>query len=135
MLDPKELRIGNAVQYRLPGNDLFYKTGKVVRIHVNGFSLDDSTDQEKCEGIPIAQVHLEACGFRFHEDPQTHQMNGHAVWGTLSVYFIGNSVLTFASNAYTNYRIEYVHQLQNLHYILTGFELEYNLQSLNNSIV
>jgi hypothetical protein len=108
-MEAKELRIGNIVKYE---NTVYLHGGKITEVDN---IIQGETDYY--EPIPLTEDWLLKFGF---EKTSLH-------------YFRKAGVLIQAEdNCYECYlgsvvaKLEYVHQLQNLYFALTGTELEYN---------
>lgn len=136
MIDIKELRIGNYVR---PQNTTGAKS-------VNGivFSIDDyrvsvegnknQYDYHLLTPIPLSRDILLNSGFWQAEDYDCYSINIFDKFG-LGIKYNSNVVIFYvtdvASNGIlelpTSHKLEYVHQLQNLYFALTGKELEVKL--------
>lgn len=109
IIDAKELRIGNLVQYPLIGI-LPIETGADI----------DSVYEAAGTPIPLTSEWLERCGFvkdiLFENQSPTY---------FLGDFFIDSSTFqpTDAGFPIAKYKIQYLHQLQNLYFALTGEEL------------
>lgn len=117
-IDAKELRIGNWYNIKNPMDG---------KLYINQFTI--WTEYIEFEGygepIPLTPEILIACGLKLHT-------------GTFPTYDIGKLSIHLPSNDYKNGRTyfnqwciiegvpEYLHQLQNFHFALTGKELTYN---------
>ena len=75
-----------------------------------------------CDPIPLSQNWLEKLGFEYSEFEDLYQKDGFDVDIEDGVY------CHFYLNEYGDWYkdIDYVHQLQNLYFALTGEELTYN---------
>lgn len=143
LLEPKDLRIGNILDY----------DGKFV--HVTNLSLDiDDEYQEtigfcewgktkneksdwnrslcdKLSPIPLTPEILEKCGFKKNGTFDKQFNNGNQIEIDLSDEYKGE-VWLGGSDSCTNgmgfvANCQYLHQLQNLYFALTGEELTVNL--------
>lgn len=122
-----ELRIGNLIQ------DIKYKSPmRIVQFYGNTmFELDSpymdytdyrcDADLDNYEPIPITEEWLIKFGFKRDSvmDGETRRLNNFNIGKLTKGYFIEGGV----SNDKTSINIEYVHQLQNLYFSLTGEEL------------
>lgn len=122
MIKANELRIGNLVQFESETG--FTEQVKVVCIRENDFDAegDEVFHNEKYDGdyepIPLTPEILEAAGFDKvsgltydHKDGNTIRESSGQYW-----YYV---------KIHGNLRsIQYLHQLQNLYFSLTGKELE-----------
>lgn len=121
MIKANELRIGNLIKYGV-------HTAPVLSIF-NGTSGNVKSDNPyvclpfpgeirnlyEIEPIPLSSEILEKCGLINNE-----------VFPAIEYFSIKDGSLYFERN-YTAVNIEYLHQLQNLYFALTGEELVINL--------
>lgn len=111
MVQANELRLGNYVIDTVTNT-----CGKIKGI--------SSLDNDIYEGIPLTPEILEKCGFEYkHLPPKEHYFsNGMVVIDTYKTkdafYYNGH---------FCDVSLDYVHQLQNLYFALTGKELEISL--------
>lgn len=149
MVEPKELRIGSLVY---PGN--FLHDNEIVSVleifkgsydqYEIRFSAKDASGQpytpsalvEKCNPVPLTSEWLERFGFEKHEDlPPSYKIPNIDGWpifveGVLIDYVDGkiqSQAMCFSVQVQMEYeiaKVQYVHQLQNLYFALTGQELE-----------
>ncbi len=119
MIDAKELRIGNFIQN---GQGLFAKVNAI-----------DGGMWMHFEGIPLTPEILSKCGFILKEG-MNYNIYRKAVTfpdahGLMSpqVYSINENCTNIFMNGRWICRIDFLHQLQNLFFALTGEELEINL--------
>jgi hypothetical protein len=121
-----ELRIGNLVKYNDGG--IF----KVIGIYNFGLDVEDDIEStymeyENFSPIPLTEEWLLKFGFEINR--QTKE--GNNIWrcyseeGFFEVEQIGSSFFLDDNNCYGT-KINYVHQLQNLYFALTGEELKSN---------
>jgi hypothetical protein len=124
MIDPKELRLDNWVEYTP-------FTGIAEHIQINVFNFADLTGQtdaakpewkSRYNPIPLTPEILEKCGFEnngfycTHSDPYMEispSATGFILSVNCSEYEIGET-------------FNHLHQLQNLYFALTGEELNYS---------
>src|SRR6185312_9286781 len=114
MIKANELRIGNYIQGGII-NSIGYKIGVQGNSSKEVFYIHESTLQP----IPLTPEILERCGFEKHgeKDEIRYYLN--------DFYFEDISLKRdecFIAN------VEYLHQLQNLYFALTGQELEFTQQ-------
>ena len=114
----QELRIGNWFQDKFT-SDRF----QVILISDEVIVFDYETEKEwQAEPIPLTEEILLKCGF--------YQENGVMSYATQDYSSVKITYETLAKYyrlyPYT-YRIDYLHQLQNLYFDLTGEELEVKL--------
>lgn len=125
MIDPRELRIGNLLEYE-------YQTVTVDVISDSGFAVSGDElypveeNIEDVKPIPITPEWLERMGFK-HTVAKGY--GGQDMWAGMG--FITNGLVNFRGTpkhlhleGYFNTQVKYVHQLQNLYFALTGKELE-----------
>lgn len=119
MIDPRELRIGNYLQF---GNDLIDKVLTICFDRREGFLINGQVPVELIEPIPLTTEILAKCGFEWD-----------IYWQGITD---GNWVLTEGEKGYKIaygkrrhdtilWGIQWLHQFQNLYYSLTGTELNY----------
>lgn len=114
MVDPKELRIGNWVK-----NSEMVGTIKNISTRTNAYDLDP---------IPLTPKVFYKCGFSDDIDRDASDMiignfrifAGHHEW-----WFWGTQSPPDDTNGRISVRLDYLHQLQNLYFALTGEELNY----------
>ena len=120
-----ELRIGNLVTESL---------GEILRIV--SLSIDNNIQNICARGknaaiwgmsglnpIPLTTEILEKCGFKFDKN-RPYDMNNYGVdMDEKNLHFYYDSI-TLNFNGFGN--VQYVHQLQNLYFALTGEELTIN---------
>lgn len=137
MIDPKELRIGNWVLFKKDINDVG-ELKKVFAINPDGVSLKEGKgnpcDKHLIYPEPLTEDILLNNPEIFQIYPSVFINAGELPLSEVS-YFVDKLKLTktgynswevkFESNGFTI--VEYVHQLQNLHFALTGAELEVSL--------
>jgi hypothetical protein len=129
MIQANELRIGNYVAL---------KGGDIVPI-ADGGILAINQKRFECYPIPLTPEILEKCGFDVVHKTNNHYAindpNGIKDSHKISVFPTINNQwhIAFSDtlNGYNDYtpttKIQYLHQLQNLYFALTGEELECNL--------
>ena len=123
-MEAKDFRRGNKVRFAAEGIDF-----TVLEISRNGLTVENKTettwiDIDQFEGIPLTEDILVKAGFEFKPTgkevyEQTWiNSNGFEIWqhdkGFCHDYFCGGNV-------------NYLHQLQNLYFALTGQELTIEL--------
>lgn len=114
-MEAKNLRIGNIVYQpnRIGKVDEIWQEAVKLKGYKNGY------DYEHTKPIPLTDEWFENCGFKKDETDWWHQKE------------IGFK--KYDDNTYEEYSnnitIEYVHELQNLFFVLTGTELEINALS------
>jgi len=108
-----EFRLGNLIYYKTEFGELMVY--RMANIHAE-------TYLGVYEPIPLTPEILGKCGFSFF-------CNGYyANKGSFELCIIENEFIYFSiEQQITGKKIEYVHQLQNLYFALTGTELEINL--------
>jgi hypothetical protein len=124
----EELRIGNFIKgcNVYDGRELTVsKVGFDVVFFFNGFAGEYPND---CEGIELTEQWLEKFGFlctvpRFRYETDKYLIEQ---WVTADSYFF--RVKTSASESIMIAEVEFVHQLQNLYFALTGREIELTKQ-------
>lgn len=136
MINTKELMIGNWIlvrqTYREVENihddyiNLSYSCGD----YEGGSGSDYYEELKDIEPIPLSEQILIDCGFIKHKAG----IGGQDMWAGMDAYSYEDSGWLFRGTGsrlhlvgYFNTQIHYVHQLQNLFYLLTGKQLEIKL--------
>lgn len=122
MIDPKDLRIGNFIRFneKFPDDPELEldNEGPMSEDDFNYMLIDDGTFRKNAEYIPLTEEWLNRFGFK----RQNNALNGphkndFSIWNPP-----GESEFSFNDTVMCP-RIEYVHELQNLYFALTGQEL------------
>lgn len=118
MIEPKDLRIGNTI---------YDRHGNVSHIHAGWFYItQDPKRLEDYSPIKLTPKILEGCGFYKGVD-KMYRLN-HVYKIKYTNTKIMSNCVEFYKNAGRNYTfisaLNYLHQLQNLCYSLTGSELK-----------
>lgn len=118
-----ELRIGNWVEKK---QNLPVEYGKVTQVYMDGFTVDYHYPGGWYSPIPLSPEILEKCGFVQDSDDEATWM----VLRTTKFDFIEGDRNGFCE-VYMDFddglRVQYLHQLQNLYFALTGQELNIKL--------
>jgi hypothetical protein len=119
MINPRELRIGNWVNII---KSLYPEEIGIQQLTATGIMYSEVKDDESdliCDPIPITTEILEKCGF-YRIDSE---LAGENLWfhSPIHIYVLNNK---FQHDGYDR-EIKSLHQLQNLHFALTGEELNY----------
>ena len=136
MLDAKDLRIGNYLNKNLKSGNGRILTDKIgcqdiVRIYQNTGSIN-------YEPIELTEEWLLRFGFEVDDDlgdqiyyQIPNQKNGYGICfdhDDIAFYkFYGNGGENVHTLIHDEEHLQYVHQLQNLYFALTGKELEFKL--------
>jgi len=123
MIDAKSLRIGNWIESGITGG-LFQCSAADI------LNIAQGLDEEKTSPIPLSPSVLEGLGFyRFNKpwvpadyDPEDYNRWRFTIWDDDNGDYYYNS-------AEFQTPLQFVHQVQNLHFALTGQELIYNPQT------
>lgn len=95
--------------------------------------LDEFTDIRHFEPIPLTPEVLEACGFEYDESNIKWKINKNSkfefAWGEECGTQFNYSVCRRGVS-----HVNFLHQLQNLYYSLTGQELQIDIEKLKNAI-
>ena len=119
MIDPKQLRIGNFI---------VHKTGTIIEVTAHEIGTLDYNPHYRSDHtpIPLTPEILEGCGFV--------RIGRYAIGaGGYNEYCNGKVKLLKVGKedvyilAFYEPKIQYLHQLQNLYFALTGQELTVNL--------
>ncbi len=124
MIQSTELRLGNLLQsgkgiYKVISISLHESLMEIITISDDGFVIPYPTIYKP---IPITEEWLLKLGFSI-EDNESYQLDtdlGFCIWGR-----IGQSFNVYVNSDSIGNEKEYVHELQNLYFALTGKELEY----------
>lgn len=135
MIDKKELRLGNYVMYEQTTHVVTAISRTLVETHWHGgtenyFHLTDELDP-----IPLTEEVLLKCGFSDKDykqgyigiDYESGAMTFDFVLNKPGVIGNWNKCYTFSLPEHRFVNIDYLHQLQNLYFDLTGEELEVKL--------
>jgi len=121
MIAANELRIGNFILFKQFGKG----EGKVGQMKPGDFGRVKYDDPEESEyhPIPLSPEWLERCGFEKREKTEDGEY-----WGIFNFTLIyarhdEDGYGWFLNGYHNDCHIEYVHQLQNLYFALTGEEL------------
>lgn len=124
MITANELRLGNYLktnQSELPPKVM------VTQVYMDGFTVDYHYPGSWCEPIPLTPEILEKAGFEnFYNSDFTKKWE-HKQNCFLEVSFINGGVRSFRFGGTHLRHIDYLHQLQNLYFYLTGTELNIQL--------
>ncbi|MBS3993135.1 MAG: hypothetical protein KGZ87_05420 [Bacteroidetes bacterium] len=117
-MDPKELRIGNLVEYNNNGHPV-----KITALGINilYYNIDCYSNYKSMNGIPLTEEWLLKLGFEKNTG-----------WDEMIIYQKDGVEILKVYNGFENgidVKINSVHQLQNLYFVLTGKELE--LEEIN----
>lgn len=142
MIDAKELRIGNLVNfsYKYKKQNV-YRSCKVLAIKLDGVALDDihgvlavGFDDSVSPILLTPEILVDACGFE--KDKSNEFWNFYSL---KNGWYIGEALHNEPSAAVkTGYyywgddyhEMQYLHQLQNLYYALTGIELSIDIKKI-----
>lgn len=124
MIDPKELRIGNRIQFIGAADkwEVYYLTANTI----NDGSPEDYAP------IPLSPAILEACGFELDSVTSYGKPVYHNPSFGLLDYYKGKVSLCLETGFSISKPLGFVHQLQNLHFVITGTELEIHLPGTKN---
>jgi hypothetical protein len=121
-MNASELRIGNLV-YGYPFRII--NVGEITKkcVLIKHDETEEPFNYDELEGIPLTPEILEKAGFQYQADIN----NGYY---ELDSFSLDETDGGFLHNACDN-SVDYLHQLQNLYFALTGSELEIQLTSLS----
>ena len=128
MLEPTDLRIGNHIDYERTTHivESLDKEGLVHRWHKMPFdelSNCYDTNYKNIEPIPLTKELLIKCGFTKSGSFRYYirDIDNLFLQIFFELYFVDNII------SYNNQPISYLHDLQNLYYVLYKKELQINL--------
>lgn len=122
-IEPNELRIGNFVKAKSPEKDKYEQPVAVSIEYLQMFCMNPKRVHFK--PIPITRYVLPKAGFRLEYESMftiKYTMKDASIgydWDQMNGWmfrYYGNKI-----------KCDYVHQLQNLYYALTGNELEFKM--------
>lgn len=127
MIQPNELRVGNLIytfdtdyQYG-PDNQFLFKIKEIGNCL---YSEDSSAGFDEIYPIPLTPEILEKCGFKGNY-PSIGILGDGPI---LEIYYKDGGLFFVGSEfTYNEPKIQYLHQLQNLYFALTGEELAFTL--------
>jgi hypothetical protein len=124
VIKASDLRIGNKLLFNEHMVDVFMMDAENIYEYYSSTCTDDVIAIRDCEGIPLTREILDKYGY-VKEGYNAYRKKGSA----LEFSFSGNEVVCAigCSRCRTGVpvaSIEYLHQLQNLVYLLTGTEPE-----------
>lgn len=129
MIKASELRIGNWVNLR--GDNMQVDGGDI-------YDLQDSENLDDWNPVPITPEILEQCGFERNGErykifcTENHWLELHLKTGLASFCF-GFSKNKKDDSVLIGNRFEFIHQLQNLYFALTGEELQVNIHDSHSA--
>ena len=141
MIQPQELRIGNYLNEEVLGTCIVSQiTEKTIWVLTNNLKEDGTQNKREfhiwikhLQPIPITEDELIKLGFKKYNNGdywinlQTHYlelMYSNGFW--YPTYAQIDGFLYYDTTAGTLNCIKYIHQLQNLYFVLTNKELRYN---------
>lgn len=118
MITANELRLGNLVNFM--EDDTIFTVEEIVTDGIGVHNEEESTwiEIDQFSGIPLTEEWLLKFGFtwsHYHQDTAQREYYG------INEYYVCKLNNRFY---YENTKLEYIHQLQNLVFALTGTELE-----------
>lgn len=139
MIDAKEMRLGNHIKYA--DHKVWRKkyVGTTIVIEIDIFP-EILQHPDRFDPIPLTFEALEACGFNWETTEKKHiQIKPSGVTFYVGFYWPEKEFQIMEESMPEMVRIgshiEYLHQLQNLYFSLTGFELFINIPIAQKSPV
>jgi len=99
---------------------------KVTQVYATGFSCNYHWTGGWYEPIPLTPEVLEKCGFHKQNNawvPEGHESKGYTTWD-FTIWDGGRGEYYYNSAEFPT-PLQFLHQLQNLYFALTGEELTY----------
>ena len=112
MIQTNQLRIGNIVRDR--------KTDNYYCIRVLAFN---KPSLERLEPIKLTEQLLINCGFKLRKKTEDGTIYGLLNTTIIYTRSVGSGMCFFLNGYHNDVHIEFLHQLQNLFFLLTGNEL------------
>lgn len=147
MIDAKELRIGNFIRWRLGGGQLI--TGRAHAIEKHKIAIGEDENGigymllQGIEPIPLTEEWLLKFGFEQELLEEENPSEGYFYSLALSDdVYCDLEILSGDRSGFMevylfpyddNFRFKYVHQLQNIYFVLTGKELTYEKHTVPDS--
>ena len=131
MINAKEIRIGNLVEYRitdkLDERKEWWEVSEIDADDIHWLSKVDTKDED-FRAIPITEELLEKLGFKQNKFDKVFEVENCQI----EIYFFDNDIkCTVCVDSVINKNIKHVHQLQNVMQQLTHFLLK---RSINFAI-
>lgn len=140
MINKSELRIGNIVQdtgFRVTSYCTIEELGRwIARLHSITEDIPLALEYAKITPIPLSPELLEACGFELVEgivgqyELRTDRFYFSFYEGKNDIMIHDMKQINTLARGIADLKIEYLHQLQNLVYDLTGAELSINFEKV-----
>lgn len=140
MIDPKELRIGNTIKTNCSSSAEIYSiaSDNTFNHYNDGYVISSNSDLEDAKPIPLTSEILNKCGFTWNQHWLEKDLSFCNWWmrfsngryDHLSIFQYQNAdrnESTVTRIDFGRNRPEYLHQLQNLYFALTGEELKIEL--------
>ena len=135
MIDVHEIRIGNFLSFDFPNGSKLQYRSEHINNDFDGFKFCPTINAitlERISGIPISDSWLLKLGFRKIDRKFRHNWiikchrseNYYSIQFSENKYWLSNS--EYDAWCYVIKDMEYVHQLQNLYFDLTGEEFIVN---------
>lgn len=122
-MNPKDFRIGNYVEYDYPEDGWWWHP-------LASDDMEDIHDDDIFRPLPITEEQLILLGFKrnpdfnWHRDYMWNEFIHPSGWST-SILNDEEGYVFENGSFETQKALKYVHQLQNLVYVMTGEEIEY----------
>ena len=136
-MDPRELRIGNIIEFRLwPDlSDWFGSITEVretqAKMDIKGISTPLTAPWLECKPVPVTEGLLKAIGFTSEGYTEGCMGYGHFFSAFVLELHVGEWCWVFTDGGREFRRaIKYLHELQNLFFILGGEEFPINITDI-----
>lgn len=123
MIEPRELRIGNLIAYNGRPDQVIHLTNQHIETFV-GPEEPLLADSDSWSPIPLTTEWLERFGFEKYKDYDEGELMRHGKVLLTKKFALRYSDTNDDWYYSTAIVLQYVHQLQNLYFALTGTELD-----------
>ncbi len=130
MTEPNELMLGNYIFVEFQVSEVIEIEGLIVRVRNDEFpNVGSCFGRSECDPIPLSDAVLEACGFIKHGHEWHNEQSEYSF--LISKFSDGYALCEPCKKGIGN---KYLHQLQNIYFIVTGQPIEIGLIKLKNAL-